>query len=147
MSTVNTKLKYLWSAYFEDGAILHQNKEDKYSKHVEGAEHNPSAFRDILDYQEKSPLSQFCLNEVQGDAYYSVYLRDGVFGASLDHAPAEFSLEDTPLIDRKLIFFRQVQQNWINGVAQEPRVARYCIGYEGKNPQGKVEKKVIYIDG
>lgn len=145
MSTTQQPLKFLWSAYFEDGRIIHQPADDRYSKHVEGSEYNPSAFRDVLEYSEKSPLMQFALHGIEG--LYAVHLRDGVFATSYDRPGAEYSLEDTPLTDRKVIFFRQVRQEFIDGEAQPPKVARYCLGYEGKNAEGKVEKKVIYIDG
>lgn len=145
MSTVDEPLKYLWTAWFVDAHMIEQPANDQYSKHIEGAEHNPSAFRDVLDYERVSPIKWFALEGA--GKWYSIDLCSGLFAATSDDGTeAHFSLEDTPLSNRKLIFFRQVQMQTIDGVPQPPKVARYCLGYEGKNAEGKVEKKVIYIE-
>lgn len=151
MSTTKQPLKYLWTAYFKDNAAISQPADDRYSKHIEGAEHNPSAFRDVLDYAEKILLVGFMLSDGERFYYVDLVRAEFVIGFHNDMkfniGDSKFHLEDTPLTDRKVIFFRQVRQDYIDGAAQEPYVARYCFGYEGKNAQGNVEKKVIYING
>lgn len=145
MSTVETPLKYLWSAVFVDRHEINQPEDDRYSKHDDEAEHNPSAFRDVLEYMEDMPLLTFTL---KGDGeIYATNLQTGEFAIVYHNGYSKFSLEDTPLTDRKVIFFRQVQQHTVGGETLPPQVARYILGYEGKNAQGETEKKVIYIDG
>lgn len=143
MSTVKQPLKYNWSAIFVDGHIIVQPEDDRYSKHDDAADHNPSAFRDILDYQESSPIKLFILDD--GDDSEAVYLNllDGTF--ALGGFP--FKLDHEGSIDRKLIFFRNVAQDYVDGAAQEPRVESYTVGYEYKNKDGKNVKRMITIDG
>lgn len=143
MSTTSQALKYLWTAVFDDSHFIVQPADDRYSGHDEEAEHNPSAFRDLLDYQKQGhrltvfELGNYEIDLVNGDFYVNDRL--GAIG--------KFSLEEVPLEDRKLIYFREMRQEWIDGVPQEPYVNRYCVGYEGKDPEGKIQKKVVYIDG
>ena len=141
MSTSSQPLKYLWSAYFEDGTIINQPADDRYSKHVEGAEWNPSSFRDLIDYQEKSPLTSFSIEDNR--FFYAVYLPTGEFTATSDDGvEAPFTLEHEPVTDRKLIYYREMHKDNIDGEWQEPRVNAYIIGYEGKDANGKVHKKI-----
>lgn len=130
-------LNKLWEAYFEDGHYIYQPADDRYSKHDDTAEWNPSAFRDVLEYD--SPVKGFALGR------WTVDLQTGLF---YDNEASPFSLEATPLTNRKLIYFRETQQDFnMDGEGGEPYVVRYAIGYEGKNDKGKIEKKVIYING
>lgn len=133
MSTA--KLTKLWSAYFEDGTKLEQTGEDRSKDYVEGAEHNKSAFSDVLAYP--SEIVSFSLGGVTLDLLDGMFLVRGVW----------FSIELVPLKDRKLIYYRETERDMIDGVWQDAVIKRYAIGYEGKNPKGKVEKKVIFIDG
>ena len=71
-------LKYLWEATFKDGTMISQPPDERYSKHDDTAEHNPSAFRDILDHQEVSPLEFFALVG-QDRQLYAVCLETGEF--------------------------------------------------------------------
>ena len=50
MSTVKGPLKYIWTGYFEDGKVLEQPADDRWSKHDDANDHNFTAFRDLLDY-------------------------------------------------------------------------------------------------
>jgi len=136
MSTTAQPLKYLWTVVFEDGHIISQPADDHYSKHDDTAEWNPSAFRDIQDY-DRSTVSMFSVGP------YQVSLKMGLFRNDFDN---DYSLEDEPLIDRKLIYYREMQQDNVDGSISEPYVVRYAIGYEGKNSKGKIEKKVIYVE-
>lgn len=149
MSTVQEPLKYLWIALFANNHKIIQPANDQYSKHVEDAEHNPSAFRDILDYEETSPLTHFQLHKKDFYESYGVDVSRGEFWISNTEGtmPLPFSLESEPLTDRKLIYFREVHLQTVGGVPQEPFVNRYCFGYEGKNKDGIIEKKVLYING
>lgn len=129
------KLTKLWTAYFEDGGIINQPEDDRYSKHDDSKDHNPSSFQDILD--SKSSVEIF---ELGG---WVVNLKNGTFSTR----DSQFAPETEPLTGRKLIYYRQMERQNIGGEWQEPTVNKYVIGYEGKNSKGKVEKKVIFING
>lgn len=136
-------LTKLWTAYFDDGHAILQPVSDQYSKHDPDAEWNPSAFRDVLEY--KGTLERFVLSDriLSGGHKYTVSLKEGCFYVN----GTRFSLEETPLENRKLIYYREMIRDNINGEWQEAKINRYVIGYEGKDPEGKVKKKVIYING
>lgn len=145
MSTTKQPLTHLWSVVFQDGHIIDQPEDDRYSKHVEGAEHNFSSFRDVLDYQEKSPIEWFHLlkkKRVQSKIY-ALNLRTGEF--VIDNTSLRLEIDCTN--ERKLIFYRDVEQDNIDGKWQEPRVVAYNFGYEYKDAKGKVQKKVITLNG
>lgn len=140
MSTTSQPLKYLWTAYFADGHVIAQRADDKYSKHDDTADWNPSAFRDVLDYESVSPLSTFTIGDHLN--YHEVDVVNGLFNIE----NIIFSMEETPLVDRKLIFFREMMQEFsMDSEPDEPFVNRYCFGYEGKDTDGKTHKKIIYI--
>lgn len=146
MSTTTDKLKYLWTAVFKDGSQLDQPEDDRYSKHDDNAEWNPSAFRDIQEHP--SEVQIFALRGA--DSAFYVNLETGEFATlnGLEANPIVYSLEQEPLKKRKLIYVREMQQHQVLGEdAGAPYVNRYIIGYEGKNSKNRVEKKVIYING
>jgi len=148
MSTTTQPLKYLWTVVFEDGHEIKQPSNDHYSKHDDIAEWNPSAFRDIQEYSDTSNVWVFYLDSVGklSERYYCD-LKQGLFTAYNPNGttPLALSLENEPLSDRKLIYYREMQQDSVDGSISEPYVVRYAIGYEGKNSLGKIEKKVIYL--
>lgn len=133
-------MRLLWTAHFDDGNFIEQPEDDRYSKHDDNADWNPTAFKDIQEYDGN--LAVFSLYDGENE-FYSIDLRNGLFKTK----NAKFSLEGTLLTDRKLIYFREMEQNFVNGQSDGPRIVRYAMGYEGKNSTGKVEKKVIYING
>lgn len=145
MSTSKQPLKYLWSALFDDGYTLRQPSDDRYSRHDDTADHNPSAFRDILDY----PANIITFYLGNKSLIYYVNLLSGEFAIGTEGAVLNsFSMEEEPLTDRKLIYFREMHQEFnMNMEGGEPYVNRYCMGYEGKDKDGKVIKKVMYING
>ena len=146
MSTTTQALKYRWTAYFEDGKVMEQPEDDRYSKHDDTAEYNPSSFRDLLEYEEKSKLIYFDIND--GTFAYGVDMPSGRFGIN----GTWFSLEtDESLAKRKLIYWRGVQKDdklHANGeVAEgEPYVYAYFFGYTGINSKGERVQKVVRID-
>lgn len=132
-------LKYLWEASYEDGKYIRQPLDDKYSKHDDTAEHNPSAFRDLLDYMEQSPLEMFAL--VGHDRQiYAVNLKSGEFFVNGTTFMLDQPLEE--LTDRKLIYFRTQRANLQSG---EQFTYAYNFGYEGLDENNKRVKKVITI--
>ena len=146
MSTVKAPLKYIWTGYFDDGKVMEQPEDDRYSKHDDAADHNPTAFRDLLEYMDKAKLIYFDIND--GTFAYGVDLPTGRFGIN----GTWFSMEgqNEPLANRKLVYWRQVDQDHIltkDGIeAQEPRVTAYYFGYEGKNAKGEKVQKVICVE-
>lgn len=136
MSTVTAeKLKYLWVAYFSSQDVLVQPEDDRYSKHDDAAEHNPSAFRDILDREAKGMrLNSFHLMPSDDDRSlieYSVNLLSGLFTI----AGRTFSVHGQNVVpaDLKLIFFREVRQETIGGIPRERYISRYFLGWEGRD--------------
>lgn len=133
-------LKYLWEATFQDGHIIRQPLNDQYSKHDDSAEHNPSSFRDLLDYMEKSPLEFFAL--VGHDRQvYAVSLSNGQFFVNGGIFMLDQPLEE--LLERKIIYYRTKRMNMETG---EQFVYAYNFGYEGKHPEsGKIVKRIITV--
>lgn len=132
-------LKYLWEATYKDGHQINQPIDDRYSKHVDGAEHNPSSFRDLLDYMDTSPLELFAL--VGHDRQiYAFNLETGEFFVNGTLFMLDQPLEE--LTDRKLIYFRTQRADIQSG---EQVTYAYNFGYEGLDENGKRVKKIITI--
>lgn len=132
--------KYRWGATFADGHTLKQPEDDRYSKHIDSAAHNFSSFKDLLDYQEISPLQIFSLNGRDGQIY-AVNLETGEFFVNGTVFMLDQPLEE--LQDRKVIYFRT---NRMNMVTREQYTHAFNFGYEGKHPEsGKIMKKVVTI--
>lgn len=131
--------KYLWEATFNDDHMISQPADDRYSKHDDTAEHNPSAFRDLLDYQETSPLQTFALVG-QDRQIYAVSLQTGEFFVNGTTFMLDQPLEE--LTDRKLIYFRTKRMDM---QTQEQYTHSFSFGYEGTNTKGKREQKMITI--
>lgn len=131
--------KYLWQARFKDGHVIKQPPDDRYSKHVDGAEYNPSAFRDIVEYLDKSPMVMFSLeNDREACA---VNLEDGEFFINGTVLKLERPLEE--LVDRQVIYFRTMR---IDNKTNRQIVYAYNFGYKGTDPEsGKVIEKIITI--
>lgn len=130
------KLTKTWTAIFTDGTRIVQTEEDKYSKHDDSSEWNPSAFRDVIDKGLEN-VKVFTLDNV------SVLLDEGAFLIDFNR----FSLESEPLNDRKLIYYRVIERKSVGGLSLDPVIVKYAVGYEGKNSNNKVIKKVVFING
>lgn len=142
MSTVSKPLDYLWTAYFDDETIIEQPEDDRYSKHDESAEWNPSAFRDVTEKIDNG--ASVDLFVLYGDGVvHTVDLVHGKF--TIDGN--EIELENDCTTQRKLIYYRNVEKDWIDGVEQNPRIVGYSFGYEYKDEKGRVQKKVITLNG
>lgn len=145
MSTSKQPLKLLWRAYFSGAEVLKQPEDDRYSKHDDKAEHNPSAFRDVIEHPRE--LHHFALFE--GDELrHGIDLRNGIFYTGNGHPKYNYMLEDNlaPLKDRKVIFYRDMlQQGDLENGVGEPYVNAYVLGYEGKDADDKVVKHTIRI--
>ena len=141
----NSGFKYLWIAEYADGNILAQPLDDRYTKHDDNLEHNPSSFRDLLDYEDVSPLVNFRLIKapIPGlplKEVASVDLGTGVFTLG----DMEFMLERPLelLKDRQIIYFRTHRMNM---QTQEQYIHAYNFGYKGMDDNGKIVEKVVTI--
>ena len=112
-------MQYLWSAYFKDGSVLNQPDDDRYSKHDDTKEWNPSAFRDIQEYQ--FPVEAFTLCNVDTDEFIGVDLVNGNFFTE----SMTFSQEKEPLENRKLIYFRDVETKFMSDGRVDRNILRY----------------------
>ena len=146
MSTVSEPLKYVFTGYFDDGKVLEQPADDRYSKHDDNAEHNKTAFTDLIEYQKRAKLIYFDIND--GTFVYGIDLPSGRFGIN----GTWFSIEEQgePLADRKVVYFREVEKKseiFPDGtvVEGEPEITAYYFGYEGKNSRGKKVTKLIKV--
>jgi len=132
--------KYTWEARFENDGVMVQPDDDRYSKHVDGAEHNKSSFQDLLDYEKISPLRIFTLKSAQGDTF-AIDLKSGEFFMNGVTFKLDQPLEE--LTDRKLIFYRTMRMGMIS---REQYVYAYNFGYKGNRPgSDKIVKKVVTI--
>lgn len=132
--------KYLFTAKYEDGHEVVQPADDRYSMHDDAAEHNPSAFRDVLDYMKVSPLKSFILRGTTPPEIFAVDLRSGEFFMNGTLFMLDQPLEE--LTDRKVIYFRTMRMDMQTG---KKYIYAYNFGYEGKDADGKVIKKVITV--
>jgi hypothetical protein len=140
MSTVKKPLKYLWNAYFHDGYIIMQPPDDRYSKHDDNAEWNPSSFRDILEYGGE--LTLFTLCDARRNVVAAVNLKDGTIQHLGKQVHSTASTEP-----KKLVYYREVDVDYVDGVFSDSNIAAYCVGYEYKNKDGKNIQRIIRIDG
>ena len=132
---------YLWTAIFADGTRIQQPSNDRYSKHDDNAEYNPSAFRDILDKQQESELIGFELKSVDG--LHACFLNMQSRSFVIDSNRIWLERPGEELTDIKLIYFRTMESTSKN---PEPRVVAYNFGYAGKDSRsGKIVEKVITI--
>lgn len=148
------ELKYLFEAKFEDGSLFEQPVNNRYSKHDENAEHNPSAFRDVMDREDE--LVEFSL---VGDGHrYSVNLKTGHFtvDGAVIHIHDQF---DNPHNEKlTLIYFRETvkefdQNTFIdkdgNLVTEEGEtrhfVKRYFIGWKFYRENGEKVERTLAV--
>lgn len=131
---------YLWTAVFADGTNIHQPPDDRYSKHDDTAEYNPSAFRDILDKMQESKLVGFDLSSTDG--HHRCYLDMLSRSFYIDGNLIWLERPGEELTDIKLIYFRTMESS----KGRYHRVVAYNFGYAGKDVNsGKIVEKVITI--
>lgn len=140
MSTVPDPLKYLFIATFEDGTKIIQTPDDRASDYDPEAEHNASAFRDVVAMSKLSKLLWFGLfmaDDPDHNPFAAVRLDDGMFelnGWTFQAHPQNLDLSDKEL---EVVFFREVRKDKVmsrDKTQQEIRhyVNRYIIGWQIK---------------
>lgn len=120
-------LTWLFAAHFEDGSIFRQPANDRSINHVEGAEHNPSAFSDVLANKKK--LEAFSLVSTDGKRTVSVSLITGEFfvdGLKIDAHNQHFEPSNYEL---ELVYFRETRVVTTGGQIERHFVNRYFIGW------------------
>lgn len=146
------QFKYLWSAKFANGHVVRQRPDDRYSKHNPKAEHNPSSFRDFLDYAESHPdvpVLEFKLSN-KGCAYtvsfknpkrpVIYYDENNKYGIATKHF--EWFKCKRDLTNIRPIYFRRMEKNVMTG---ETRILHFVIGFQGNEPNGNNYQKTISV--
>lgn len=146
------QFKYLWSAKFANGHVVQQRPDDRYSKHNPKAEHNPSSFRDFLDYAESHPdvpLVEFKLSN-KGCAYtvsfknpkrpVIYYDENNKYGIATKHF--EWFKCKRDLTNIRPIYYRQMEMDVMTG---EKRCLGFVIGFQGNEPNGNNYQKTISV--
>ena len=138
MSTVPQPLSFKFFARFSDGTKIIQTDADE-----SAIQAGKSAFFDVQEKHKESPLQSFRL--IGDNKIYGVNLRSGRFTVNgVWFSPLE---QDEVLTDLQLIYFREVlQHNTMSEGTLPPFVARYFLGYKGKDENGKVVKKLINFE-
>lgn len=147
-----SKFKYLWRANFIKKTIT-QHPDDKYSRHNPDAEWNPSSFRDFQNYFDGHSGELVSFELVGKDKKYTVdlarqwcpiiYLDEKGRWGSEKHTLLH--REKRPLRDVRIIYYRNMETTINNGLAGEPRVLGYVIGYQGLDEKGNSRKKEIVV--
>lgn len=146
------QFKYLWSAKFANGHIVRQHPNDLYSKHNPKASHNPSSFRDFLDYVESHPdvpVVEFKLSNK--DKAYTVgfeqpgrpviyYDENNKYGIPTKHY--EWFKCKRDLTNIRPIYYRQMELDILTG---EKRCLGFVIGFQGNEPNGNNYQKTINV--
>lgn len=128
---METELKYLFTAIYNDGTQLEQTQKD-ISKTVEGG----SAYTDV----DHSKLDVFVL---KGEGHvFAVNPNTGIF--QVDNAI--FGTYDKPVVNRRLIFFRRHRHNFNEQREQLSHEVEYHLGWQGNEPDtNKNIQRVIFF--
>ena len=146
------QFKYLWSAKFANGHIVRQHPNDLYSKHNPKAQHNPSSFRDFLDYVESHPdvpVVEFKLSNK--DKAYTVgfeqpgrpviyYDENNKYGIPTKHY--EWFKCKRDLTNIRPIYYRQMEMDLLTG---EKHCLGFVIGFQGNESNGNNYQKTINV--
>lgn len=148
----NSDFKYLWKATFEK-KIIPQHPQDLYSKHDPKAEHNPSSFRDFLDYFNSHAEELVKFELISRENTFEVSLSDperpkilcerrGRWGSITNTL---LHKEKRPLRNVRIIYYRNMEATITNGKIGKPRVVGYVLGYQGLDENGNNRQKVITV--
>lgn len=127
--------RYKWQAIFADGERITQPDDDRYSKHDPTKEHNPSAFRDVEDKRESTPLVAFVLQDITDDSQAVLLdLEARIF--YVNNMPLKLAGDKQFIYDinckpAELIYYRTMEQKMSDG--SRPIVKSHTIGYRYNN--------------
>ena len=148
------KYKYMWLAVFDDGRIIRQHPEDKYSKHDPEAETNPTSFRDYQDYCEEHNPKEFVLyndSEKEYGVLFSerpvIYTRKIYAGDNgiIIRPPEAIYREPEALTNVRVIYYRNMETTITTDGRQNTKVLGYVIGYQGLDKNGNNRQKKITV--
>lgn len=146
------QFKYLWSAKFANGHVVRQRPDDRYSKHNPKAEHNPSSFRDFLDYAESHPdvpLVEFTLSNKEKAYTVSFenpkrpvihYGENNKYGIHTKHF--EWFKCKRDLTNIRPIYYRRMELDVMTG---KKRCLGFVIGFQGNESNGNNYQKTISV--
>lgn len=127
--------RYRWQAIFSDGARITQPGDDRYSKYDPTKEHNPSAFRDVEEKREETPLVAFVLQDTTDDSQAVLLdLEARIF--YVNNMPLKLAGDEQFVYDInskpvELIYYRTMEQK-MDGHSR-PVVKSHTIGYRYNN--------------
>lgn len=139
------QLKYLWQATFQGAPdskhVITQRADDRYSKHDDSLEQNPSSYRDFLDYFEvhESDLRWFDLISAKtGKLCYRVRfwnIKPDITKAMNIADPYGEIIHDgkVAVTHCRPIYSRRVEHNLDTG---KKEILHYELGYTGKQDNG-----------
>ena len=124
--------RYRWQAIFADGERITQPDDDRYFKHDPTKEYNPSAFRDVEEKRQETPLVAFVLQDIADDSQAVLLdLEARIFYVNnmpLKLAGDEQFIYDINCKPAELIYYRTMEQK-MDGYSK-PVVKSHTIGYK-----------------
>jgi hypothetical protein len=154
MSTAKAPLRYLFYVMYTDGTMYKQQPDDRAIMHEGDEDWWPSSFRDVdLDH-----VAMFFLTD--GETEAGVVLRNiaetpnSLRGVNrTEFEPGSFIIGGTSftmhdqnhqLQNFKLVYFREMRQESVDGVVGAPYVHKFYLGYEATDiVTGKKVKRVM----
>ncbi len=151
MSNDFEQFAYLWAAKFANNRTIKQPRDDRYSKHDPKAEHNPSAFRDFLDYVESHPDVPV--------VEFKLYNREKAYTVKLDTPRPTIQYDEMnrygvhtkhhewfrckrDLTNIRPIYYRRMEMDVMTG---EKRCVGFVIGFQGNESNGANYQKTINV--
>lgn len=133
--------RWLFVAHFKDDTFIEQPADDQSKKHVEGAEHNPSSFSDVLE--READLIGFELKHTETKEHVYVDLVSGAFlinGTPFHAHDQNFEPLEHKL---KLVYFRETRiEHDMDGNISRHFVNRYFVGWQA---EGTKQKAIIAV--
>lgn len=140
MSTVDKKLKYLFTAEYEDGSTYVQPEDDISRLHKGTEDFTPSSFRDV----KQDELVAFSLSD--GKDTYKVDLRTGDFSVNGKEISLHEQNFDPYCNDLKLIYFREVRKEFNSGTGEVAHyINKYFMGWQCTDKDGKNHQLTIGV--
>ena len=126
-------LKYLFSAKYKDGSIYEQNPED-----ISITDPLRSCYFDL----KQEEIELFELTDKKN--YYLVDLSDGHF--EINNVPFYLHDKALPLINMRLIFFRQHTHTLSEGNKYQSHEIMYRYGWQANDEKGNNIQHIIEIE-
>lgn len=140
MSTVKAKLKYLFTAEYEDGSSYTQPEDDKSRLHKGDKDFTPSSFRDI----DQDKLVRFSLTD--GVDTYAVDLKTGDFSVNGKEISLYEQDFDPYAHKLRIIYFREIHRQFNVGMEEvNSYVNRYIFGWQATDKSGANHQLTIGI--